>query len=137
MADVPTNRTLSSTPTEHLSDHTALATAHNNDGWGAWTELNDAALSGTWVNSSGIAGYRLHHLGEVQLKGHIGGGTLGTAAFTLPTGHRPEFKQLFACISDAFSLGAVTVNTTGTVVPETGGADFHLTAVLFDSTGGT
>lgn len=70
------------------------------------------------------AAYRKDSLGEVHLKGHIKGGTLGAQAFTLFPGYRPAEDLVFEVHSEtdtASVIGAVRVLANGAVIPSIGG----------------
>ncbi len=54
--------------------------------------------------------------GNVHVRGLIKSGTLGVAAFILPQGYRPEYRQLFASISND-TLGRIDVTPDGQVIP--------------------
>lgn len=81
--------------------------------WTQWTELNTApTLLNSWANKGGgynDAGYMVHDDGFVELYGTITGGTLGTAAFTLPTNARPGFAHLFVTAGGTASGTAATI----------------------------
>ena len=74
-------------------------------------------LTNSWVNAGGTnasASYRKNERsGNVELKGFIVNGVVGSAAFTLPVGYRPYEKRWFQVLG-----GVVYVNTNGDVVPD-------------------
>jgi len=79
-------------------------------------------LSGTWANFGGAfagAAYGKTAEGLVVLRGLIKSGTIGTAAFTLPTGFRPAADKRFGVISNG-AAGRVDISTAGVVTPSTG-----------------
>jgi hypothetical protein len=74
-------------------------------------------FTNSWVNyGNGYsnAGYYKDPFGIVRLRGMISGGTMAFAAFTLPSGYRPETKLLCSTISNA-AAGRVDIGTDGTV----------------------
>jgi len=77
------------------------------------------AFANSWVvfSASFTATFFVDLSANIHLSGRIKSGTLGSAAFTLPTGHRPLQTRSFF-VADAVDGGIVTVNTDGTVVPE-------------------
>lgn len=81
--------------------------------WTQWTELNTApTLLNSWANKGGgynDVGYMVHDDGFVELYGTITGGTLGTAAFTLPANARPGFAHLFVTAGGTASGTAATI----------------------------
>jgi hypothetical protein len=102
----------------------------------AWITV--ASLLGTWVTPSaaatnqGAAAYRIDTNGVVWLRGSLGAGTIGTAAFTLPSGFRPQTTLLqFAVISNN-ALGVVNIDSSGNVTPQVGSnVYFSLAGVAF------
>lgn len=83
-----------------------------------WTLVT--AFQNSWVNDSGwrSASYRKEG-SRVMLGGIIKSGTIGAAAFTLPSGYRPALGCIMVTPSaDAF--GEVRVYPDGRVVPYTG-----------------
>lgn len=95
-------------------------------------------LTNSWVNFGGglqTAAYYKDPTGRVFLRGLIKSGTGGAAAFTLPSGYRPTAQCLFIVSANngAGDVAArIDVNTTGTVVPGTGGSvHFSLDGISF------
>jgi hypothetical protein len=88
-----------------------------------WHEIGaggEPAFANSWANhGSGFetAGFRKLWDGTIELKGVVSNGTIGTTAFTLPTGYRPALTQSFPSMAGAptSTTGRITVNTTGTV----------------------
>lgn len=85
----------------------------------SWT---NPTLLNSWANFGApfqTAQYR--KIGDmVQLRGLIAGGTLGTNAFVLPSGFRPNAELIFASIqSSTANVGRVRILSTGGVVPST------------------
>lgn len=97
----------------------------------SWTA---PTLTNSWVNVGagfGTAGYRKDAHGFVHIKGAIKSGTIGQAAFTLPTGYRPEASCRFACVSNS-AFGSLTITSAGVVTPNAGTtASFMLDGVNF------
>jgi hypothetical protein len=85
----------------------------------AWTA---PTLAGTWVNFGGgynNAGYWKDSTGRVHLRGMIKSGTIGTTAFTLPSGYRPSATCRFAAESNS-AYGICTIDSAGVVTPAAG-----------------
>lgn len=81
-----------------------------------------SAFQNSWANfgaGPNVAGYTKDALGWVHLRGAIASGTIGTSAFTLPAGYRPNAKYAFATLSNG-AFGAVVVDVDGTVTPFVG-----------------
>jgi len=101
----------------------------------AWTNVSCAPCSNSWTNTGGVyqvAGYLKDGAAQVHLRGAIKSGTLGLAAFTLPTGYRPTNRMIFASDSNG-AYGQLLVNADGTVVPNAGSnVQFNLDNVSFD-----
>ena len=112
------------TPTDRSTGYVVTATDWNiveDDlsflyGDTGWT--NASGFTNSWT--SGVNTARFLKSGNfVKLGGVITGGTLNTAAFTLPVGYRPSQQVGFATSAgSAFAL--IEVNTSGTVVPAVG-----------------
>jgi hypothetical protein len=86
------------------------------DGWTAPTFQN------AWVNYGvgyDTAGYRPDSFNNVELKGLIKSGAIGSSAFTLPAGARPGATLAFSVLSNA-AVGRVDVYSNGQVVPAVG-----------------
>lgn len=82
----------------------------------AWTAVT---FANGWVNYGGTlatAAYRKHASGQVEIKGVIKSGTLGTAAFTLPIGLRPLEERVF----DVTGTNDLRIASSGTVTPTAG-----------------
>ena len=91
-----------------------------------------SSFSNAWVNfgATRVARY-FKDRGRVYIEGLIKSGVVGSAAFTLPAGYRPEATISFAVDSNS-ALGLVYVNSDGTVVPASGNnAFFHLYGINF------
>ena len=86
-------------------------------------------LVNSWAGST--ARYYRNNFGEIRLSGSITTGTIGTTAFTLPTGYRPS--QIVRCpVESNGAFGYVVINTDGTVVPTIGSnTRFSLDGVYF------
>lgn len=89
-----------------------------------WSDLNPAfpAEYGTDGN------------GQVYLRGAVIGGTIGLAAFTLPTDFAPLAFRLFPAYSNA-AFGAVSVDSAGNVVPSVGSgpAGIFLDGIIYST----
>lgn len=73
----------------------------------------------SWANYGGgysAVQYRKLPSGLVTLRGLMRNGTVGSPAFTLPTGYRPGDKHIFGTISNG-AIGRVDIDTDGTVTP--------------------
>lgn len=81
------------------------------------------AFENSWVNYNTSTNYSAQFvmmpMGKVWVRGAVSTGTVTGAAFTLPTGYRPAKGVNFAQTSNSL-FGSLTVNTTGTVVPQVG-----------------
>lgn len=79
----------------------------------------EPGFENAWVNygpATAPAGYWKDALGVVHLQGLIKSGTVGSAAFTLSPGFRPDFQHVFSSVSNGV-IGRVDVFADGTVVP--------------------
>lgn len=77
-----------------------------------WT---NATTQNSWVGGSVAPGY-IREGNTVVLRGNVQGGTIGNAAFTLPTGYRPSSLLAMACAVD-LQTGYCQVTTAGLVIP--------------------
>jgi hypothetical protein len=85
----------------------------------AWT--NVSAFTNSWVNFGApyfSVGYRLVG-NRVYLRGIMKSGTIGSAAFTLPSGYRPSSSVLMSTVSTN-AFGVVQIAVAGTVIPTIG-----------------
>lgn len=102
--------------------------------YGDTAYTNVISFTNSWVSvGSGNApvGYRLVGT-RVWLRGSVSSGTNGTAAFTLPSGYRPQFLVTVPVASDG-AFGLVTIATSGTVTPNQGiTLGYSLDSVSFD-----
>jgi hypothetical protein len=76
-------------------------------------------FANSWANSGGsayVAGYWRNPWREVRLRGSIHSGTVGSTAFTLPPGFRPQGTMTFAVVSNSL-FGIVTIDSSGNVKP--------------------
>jgi hypothetical protein len=84
---------------------------------------NTPIFQNGWSNYGGgwePAGYYRDKFGMVHLKGLIKGGSLNTAAFTLPVGSRPNYGRHIATLSaNGFTACILYIYSDGTVVPAT------------------
>jgi hypothetical protein len=99
-----------------------------------WT---DATLQNSWVKYPDVfapIGYRIEAPRRVNLRGVVASGTLTAAAFTLPTGYRPEYDVLFGTESNsAHGTGRIKA-ATGEVIPFAGSnVWFSLDNISFDA----
>jgi phage minor structural protein len=102
-------------------------------GWIAPTLLNG------WVNyGSGYeaAGYYKDALGFIHLKGLIKSGTMGTAAFNLPSGYRPSYRKMFI-VPTSGGAGRVDIDPSGDVIVMTYGSSANgyvsLDGIIFNT----
>lgn len=137
-------------PTEVTSTETALVYDHSNKilelkagvagVWGAWTDVDaGVGFENSWVNFGGTAQdleYRKHADGMIQIRGRIKTGSVGSTAFTLPTGYRPPDTLNFAADSNG-AFGNLQIVAAGTVTPVNGSNSYFAVNVMFDSTGGS
>jgi hypothetical protein len=90
-----------------------------------WREVGatgQPAFTNSWANSGGAdetAAFYRDATGIVRLKGSIHSGTLGTAAFTLPSGYWPALSLTFSVVSNAL-FGALVIHADGDVLPTVG-----------------
>lgn len=76
-------------------------------------------FTNSWANfgsTAAPAAYWKDAFGIVTLEGTIKSGTVGSAAFTLPPGFRPDKDRFFPAYSNAV-LGLVQVTAAGLVTP--------------------
>lgn len=87
--------------------------------------LQLATLLNGWVNAAGVSGYDSQHaragfykdkFGRVHLTGFIKDGTANSVAFVLPPGYRPQYRQMFAAISNN-AIGRIDLFANGDVIP--------------------
>jgi hypothetical protein len=104
----------------YISEHdTSLATLETEI---SWTEVS--SFSNSWVNYGGsynTAGYCKDAFGFVHLRGLIKDGTLGSAAFNLPTGYRPvkyEYPSTNGHDGSTRQLATAWISTNGDVTPQ-------------------
>lgn len=65
------------------------------------------------------ASYYKDAMGVVHLEGLIKNGTVGASAFTLPTGFRPGYRQIYPVLNSANNaVNRVDILTNGQVVPQ-------------------
>lgn len=99
----------------------------------AWTAVS---FQNSWVNgSSQPAQYR--KIGDVvHLRGHIGGGTLSTTAFTLPVGYRPPNNLYFTILGTGAAAGYFALLSTAGAFNVYGpsNANMHFNAINFSVT---
>lgn len=87
-----------------------------------WTEVT--SFTGSWVNYGAgynTAAYCVDLFGWVHLKGLIKSGSIGSSAFTLPSGYRSVERCLFGVASNG-AFGEVDVTSAGLVIPVVGSA---------------
>ncbi len=90
------------TPTDRTTGYTVTAVS---------------SFSGTWTASVAVAYILIGRY--VTVRGAVTGGTINTAAFTLPAGYRPS--TLWVAVCDANSaVGFATISTGGVVTPAVG-----------------
>lgn len=74
----------------------------------------------SWGNIGGQrppAQFHLSEDGKVYLRGHVGGGAVGSIIFTLPEGYRPDYAHRFAvpASDDGKSYATIEVADNGEV----------------------
>ena len=82
-------------------------------------DWHDATMQNSWVtfdSSRFTPGYIRDAFGNVRLRGLIKSGTLGAAAFTLPSGYRPSKIIILSTISNG-AIGRLDIGTDGAVRP--------------------
>jgi hypothetical protein len=88
----------------------------------------DVSLQNGWVrydNAYNPPSYFKDSLGIVHLRGMVRTGTMRTAIFTLPSGYRPEFRELFATssliptatVTNGSGYGRLDITNDGQVIP--------------------
>lgn len=96
----------------------------------AWTAVT---FANSWVNFDASHPTQYRKVGdEVAVRGVIKSGTISVAAFTLPVGFRPFQEETFVVLSNGV-LGYVTVNTSGTVVPNGSNTYVYLSGIRFST----
>lgn len=89
--------------------------------WHTIGATGEPTFANSWVNFGSpwaSAGFWKDPLGVVHFRGRIKSGTVGSTAFILPAGYRPEFKGTYAIGSNA-TIGLIEIDTNGTVTPVT------------------
>ncbi len=92
------------------------------DAWTAPTFTNSWANLG--VANRNTAGYFKDASGIVHLRGVISSGAIGTSAFTLPSGYRPQNGEVRPVVTNNGTtdvFGRVTIDSNGNVIPAVGG----------------
>jgi hypothetical protein len=124
-----------------------INTIRNYDNSTPWIEIGTTgapAFQNSWINySSGSDGnhraaFMRDAAGIVHLRGLIKTGAIGSAAFTLPIGFRPNVSPgfslgyiRFACVSNGL-FGSCRVDKDGLILPEVGSSTwFDLAPVQF------
>ena len=80
-----------------------------------------SSFTNSFVAGAAVAYRKLN--GVIYLRGSVQSGTPVNAAFTLPTGYRPSATSVFAIQQYGLTTNNyITINTDGTVVPETASA---------------
>lgn len=142
-------------PIAHNHDGVYAPFTHNHDDrYYTESEINDflaalaaaaqpsitypGSLSGSWGAAASPydpPGYYKSTTGRVHLSGAMTGGTIGSAAFTLPTGSRPGarvIQNVYSLDGTGQVLAAVQIDTSGVVTPISGGnVLFSLDGVSF------
>lgn len=80
--------------------------------------INEPAFANSWVNfgaSPNPPAQFYRRGGRVYLDGYIKSGTVGTPAFTLPTGYRPKDQAGYAVYAGG-AFGWTVVNPNGDVI---------------------
>lgn len=96
-----------------------------------WTS---ATLTNSWANYGNghyVTGYYKDSLGWVHLKGVIQNGTIGSSAFTLPEGYRPEAIAMFPAIANGNIIRVDVSNADGTVKIYTSNTLVSLNGISF------
>jgi hypothetical protein len=97
---------------------TASVAAQPLDAWHIVGVAGEPTFQNGWTNTAGTqAGFRKMPDGTVRVKGNLTGGTVNTAAFTLPAGYRPPTSLVFTGIgnNDSTSYVYISLATTGVV----------------------
>jgi hypothetical protein len=101
----------------------------------AWIEvLGGVGFQNSWTNYGGAyatAAYAKDIAGVIHFKGTIKSGTVGQAAFTLPTGYRPG-ASIDIVVNSNGAFGVVEITSAGIVNPVAGNnAYFFLDGISF------
>jgi hypothetical protein len=100
---------------------------------GAWIA---PTFVNSWVNFGApyqTAGYFKDAGGVVHIRGLIKSGTVGSAAFVLPTGYRPSATSIFTTSANS-AFGETRIDASGNVTPTTGSnVYFSLDGITFDT----
>ena len=99
-----------------------------------WHEVGSSgepAFTNSWANvGSHTAAFYKDPWGIVRFKGQVNTGTVGTAAFTLPSTYRPTTTtKITTNANNAFAYAII--NTTGTVVLYTSNVTHSLDNIQF------
>src|SRR5580765_296207 len=98
----------------------------------AWTNVT-AFLNG-WVAYAGLRAPRYRKIGDiVYVEGLVRNGTVGAAAFIMPTGFRSNDSYTIACVSNSL-FGYISVNPDGSIVPQVGASAWFSLVCQFPTT---
>lgn len=98
----------------------------------AWTAVS---YTNSWVDFDAARAVQYRKVGdEVQLRGLMKSGTVGSSSFTLPSGFRPSRQEEYAVESNAL-FGVIRVLTDGTVTCTVGSNVYvYLSGIRFSVT---
>lgn len=102
----------------------------------AWRLVGTAgqpAFQNGWSNTTGTSQpmrFYKDGQGRVWVEGRVKNGVNATAAFTLPTGYRPDFDIYSVTLGQGFAVGYAAALTTGALVVATNGAAGSLNDVI-------
>lgn len=86
-------------------------------------------FANSWVNyatTTAPAAFWKDAFGVIHLQGLIKSGTVGSAAFMLPPGFRPDYQHVFGVVSNG-AIGRVDVFADGSVVPASPSSNVYVT----------
>lgn len=125
--------------TKTQSDQRYAAINHNHDNvyakiaqesWTAPTLAGSWSAIGTGYNPPG---YKKNTIMEAKLRGRIGGGTVGSTIWTLPTGYRPAATETHAAAA-AGGTAEIEIRTDGKIVLISGDPTWiSLDGIYFDA----
>lgn len=94
-----------------------------------------APFVGSWKNFDGPytkAGYFKDSQGIVHLRGLVKDGSINSTIFTLPSGYRPQYRELHGVCTNNNTIGRLDILTGGEVIATSGSSSwFSLDGVSF------
>ncbi len=89
---------------------------------GSWNVADTVTWTNNWADYGGsyLFGYTKDNNGVIRLRGLIKSGTIGSAAFTLPSGYRPSSGGYYPCTAYGYGEAVVRILSNGEVMPVAG-----------------